>query len=132
MVMAGRTCIRDACVPVLLLLNPVSCSPRGVIWTEVFAPAYAPVETQTFPHPLPRIMNVAEKIDKQVRRLPEQTQAEVLDFVEYLLTKTEQKPVRDEEQEWTRMSLASAMRGLEEESEPEYTEADLEERFSSS
>ncbi|MCS3830962.1 hypothetical protein GGP91_003061 [Salinibacter ruber] len=77
-------------------------------------------------------MNVAEKIDNQVRRLPEQTQAEVLDFVEYLLAKTEQKPVRDEEQEWTRMSLASAMQGLEEESEPEYTEADLEERFSSS
>jgi hypothetical protein len=30
------------------------------------------------------------------------------------------------------LSLASAMRGMEEDSEPEYTEADLEERFSSS
>jgi len=76
-------------------------------------------------------MNVAEKINKQIRRLPEQTQAEVLDFVEYLLTKTEQKSAQ-EEQDWTRLSLASAMRGIEEDSEPEYTEADLEERFSSS
>lgn len=79
-------------------------------------------------------MNVAEKIDKQVRRLPEQTQVEVLDFVEYLLTKTERVQAREREkdQEWTRLSLASAMRGMEEETEPEYTEGDLEERFSSS
>lgn len=77
-------------------------------------------------------MNVAEKINKQVRRLPEQTQAEVLDFVEYLLTKTEEKSAQEERQDWTRLSLASAMRGMEEAPEPEYTEADLEERFSSS
>jgi len=77
-------------------------------------------------------MNVAEKINEQVQRLPEQTQSEVLDFVEYLLTKTEQKSVQEEEQEWTRLSLASAMRGMEEDPEPEYTEADLEESFSSS
>ncbi|MFB6272661.1 MAG: DUF2281 domain-containing protein [Salinibacter sp.] len=77
-------------------------------------------------------MNVAEKITKQVQRLPEQTQAEVLNFVEYLLTKTEQKSAQKEEQDWTRLSLASAMRGIEKDSEPEYTEADLEERFSSS
>lgn len=77
-------------------------------------------------------MNVAEKIVKQVRRLPEQTQVEVLDFVEYLLTKTEREQAREEEQAWTRLSLASAMRGMEEETEPEYTEEDLEERFTSS
>ncbi|WP_263790415.1 DUF2281 domain-containing protein [Salinibacter sp.] len=44
-------------------------------------------------------MKVAEKINKQVQRLPEQTQAEVLDFVEYLLTKTERVQAREEEQE---------------------------------
>lgn len=77
-------------------------------------------------------MNVAEKINKQVQRLPEQTQAEVLDFVEYLLTKTEREQAREEEQEWTGFSLAAAMRGIEEETEPEYTQGDLEERFTSS
>ncbi|WP_103019873.1 DUF2281 domain-containing protein [Salinibacter altiplanensis] len=77
-------------------------------------------------------MDVAEKINKQVRRLPEQTQAEVLDFVKYLLTKTEREQAREDEQEWTRLSLASAMREMEEIPEPEYTKEDLEERFSSS
>jgi hypothetical protein len=56
----------------------------------------------------------------------------MLDFVEYLLTKTEEKSAQEEGQDWTRLSLASAMRGMEEDPEPEYTEADLEERFSSS
>jgi hypothetical protein len=77
-------------------------------------------------------MKVAEKINKQVQRLPEQTQAEVLDFVEYLLTKTERTQTREEDQQWTQFSLASAMRGIGEETEPEYTEGDLEERFTSS
>jgi hypothetical protein len=56
----------------------------------------------------------------------------VLDFVEYLLTKTEQTSAQEEEQDWPQLSLASAMRGMEEDPEPEYPEADLEERFSSS
>jgi hypothetical protein len=77
-------------------------------------------------------MKVAEKINKQVQRLPEKTQAEVFDFVEYLLTKTERVQARKEEQDWTQFSLASAMRGIKEETEPEYTEEDLEERFASS
>jgi anaerobic ribonucleoside-triphosphate reductase len=77
-------------------------------------------------------MNVAEKINKQVRRLPEQTQSEVLDFVEYLLAKAERQQVRREEQEWSRTSVSLAMRGMEDENGPEYTAEDLEERFSSS
>lgn len=77
-------------------------------------------------------MNVAEKINEQVRRLPEPTQVEVLDFVEYLLTKAERKQVREEDQDWSRFSLASAMRGMETEDQPEYTDEDLEERFSTS
>ena len=44
-------------------------------------------------------MDIAEKISEQVQRLPEQTQAEVLDFVEYLLTKTDREHVRKEDQE---------------------------------
>lgn len=89
-------------------------------------------ETQILPYLLPQTMNVAEKINKQVQRLPEQTQAEVLDFVEYLLTKSERDQTQNEEEKWTRLSLASAMRGMEEETDLEYTEEDLEERFSAS
>jgi len=64
-----------------------------------------------------------------VKKLPESSQAEVLDFVEFLFSKTETKsPVR-ENREWTNLSLSSAMRGMEEEDEPQYTSDDLKECF---
>jgi len=66
-------------------------------------------------------MPIAEKIQQHVQRLPTNVQAEVLDFVEYLLAKTE----RQEEREWSDLSLASALRGMEEEETPLYTPADL-------
>jgi hypothetical protein len=75
-------------------------------------------------------MSITEKINDRVRQLPERTQAEVLDFVEYLLTKAERKQARGEEREWSRQSLSLAMRGMENENGPEYTVQDLEERFS--
>lgn len=77
-------------------------------------------------------MNVTEKINERVQQLPERTQSEVLDFVEYLLAKAERQQVRQEEHEWSRTSLSLAMRGMEDENGPEYTADDLEERFSSS
>lgn len=77
-------------------------------------------------------MSVREKINDRVQQLPERTQAEVLDFVEYLLAKAEREQARREEREWSRHSLSLAMRGIENESGPEYTAEDLEERFSSS
>ena len=76
-------------------------------------------------------MSVAEKIDERVRQLPERTQAEVLDFVKYLLTKEEWRQARHEEQEWSRL-VSLAMRGMEDEDGPEYTSEDFEERFSAS
>lgn len=76
-------------------------------------------------------MSVTEKINDRIRQLPERTQAEVLDFVEYLLAKAERKQARREEREWSRQSLSLAMRGMEDENGPEYTIEDLEERFSS-
>jgi len=66
-------------------------------------------------------MPIAEKIHQHVQRLPTNVQAEVLDFIEYLLAKTE----RQEEREWSDLSLTSAMRGMEEEETPLYTPADL-------
>jgi len=76
-------------------------------------------------------MSVTEKINERVQQLPERTQAEVLDFVEYLLAKAERQQARREEREWSRQSISLAMRGIEED-DPEYTAEDLEERFFSS
>jgi hypothetical protein len=77
-------------------------------------------------------MSVTEEINDRVQQLPERTQAEVLDFVEYLLAKAEREQARREEREWSRLSVLLAMRGIENENGPEYTTEDLEEYFSSS
>ena len=69
-------------------------------------------------------MAVADVIYDKVKALPELTQHEVLDFVEYLSLK-----LREEEVRWSELSLAVALRGLEEEVWPEYGEEDLQERW---
>jgi hypothetical protein len=66
-------------------------------------------------------MSITEAIRQHVQRLPASLQAEVLDFVEYLLAKTERREAR----EWSDLSLAFAMRGMEGEEIPTYTAADL-------
>lgn len=75
-------------------------------------------------------MNVAEKINQYVEKLPEKSQAEVLDFVEFLLNKSEQAFADRQRQEWTKGSLLSAMRGIDQETEPTYTSDDIKEHFS--
>lgn len=75
-------------------------------------------------------MQVAEKIHKNVQRLPEIFQVEVLDFVEYLITKSERELLRQEELEWSNFSLDSAMSGMEDEEVPTYTMKDLKVVFS--
>jgi hypothetical protein len=52
-------------------------------------------------------------------------QAEVLDFVEYLVAKAE----RQEKAEWSTLSVAFAMRGMEDETEAVYTTVDLKDVF---
>ena len=69
-------------------------------------------------------MTVADVIYDKVRGLPELTQHEVLDCVEYLSLK-----LREEEACWSELSLAAALRGLEEEVWPEYSEEDLKEKW---
>jgi hypothetical protein len=61
-----------------------------------------------------------QKIQLYIEKLPLSYQEEVVDFLAYLLAKVE----RQEELEWSRFSLASAMRGMEDEPS-EYTIADL-------
>jgi hypothetical protein len=70
-------------------------------------------------------MALAEKIQQYVDRLPARFQAEVLDFVEYLVTKAEREAARQEERVWSDLSLAFAMRGMEDEDTPIYTLSDL-------
>jgi len=67
-------------------------------------------------------MSLEDKIIQQVHDLPENKKAEVLDFVEYLKTKSEEK-------DWSDLSLSSAMRGMENEDTP-YSLDDLKESFS--
>lgn len=66
-------------------------------------------------------MALLEQIQHSVQKLPPTIQIEVLDYVEYLLAKSD----RREELEWSELSLALAMRGMEDEAGPEYTLADL-------
>ena len=56
-------------------------------------------------------MTIDEKIQQYAQKLPRSFQEELLDFVEYLLTKAEQQ----EKREWASLSLASAMRDMEDE-----------------
>jgi hypothetical protein len=54
-------------------------------------------------------VNVAERITQGIQTLPESAQAEVLDFTEFLKKKTR----AEENADWSAMSLARAMRGIE-------------------
>ena len=69
-------------------------------------------------------MTIAELIRKKVKLLPEPTQQEVLDFVDYLLQKSRQEDVL-----WSKLSLRWALRGLEDEEWPEYDAQDLKEKW---
>ncbi len=53
-------------------------------------------------------MTLDEKIQQYVQKLPRSFQEELLDFVEYLVMKAEQQ----EQQEWSSLSLSSAMRDM--------------------
>ncbi len=77
-------------------------------------------------------MTVIEKIQQRVLILPESMQTQVLDFVEFLLSKSASIPQEALEDvdnlSWSNLSLAMAMRGMEDEEEP-YTLGDLKETF---
>lgn len=68
-------------------------------------------------------MLVSKKIEKYAQKLPEALQFEVLDYIEYLLSKS--KPEMDENADWSNLSVVMMMRGMEDEPTPEYTIDDL-------
>jgi Protein of unknown function (DUF2281) len=75
-------------------------------------------------------MTLTDKIQASVQKLPTAYQAEVLDFVEYLLAKTTRDAREQEESLWSALSLTLAMRGMEDEDTHQYTEADFKVIFS--
>lgn len=77
-------------------------------------------------------MLLIEKLESDLQKLPIDLQQEVMDFVEFLLTKVEQNAARQEEVEWSRAGLAYMMQRLDEEEgedAPVYTLNDLKVRY---
>jgi len=75
-------------------------------------------------------MLATEKIHQYVQLLLESLQVEVLDFIEYLLSKAEREVAKQDELDWSGLSLQPAMRGMEDEEAPMYTPSDLKVVFS--
>jgi len=74
-------------------------------------------------------MTTTQHIIQHLNSLPDSEQREVLDFVEFLESRRKHLDAREEDAAWSSFSLASAMRGMEDEETP-YTLADLKESFS--
>ena len=74
-------------------------------------------------------MTTEQAIVQQLKSLPDSAKREVLDFVEFLTARRKELTATEEDNAWSAFSLASAMRGMEDE-ETSYTLADLKERFS--
>ena len=60
-------------------------------------------------------MTMAERILQHVQSLPASAQARVLGFVESIEAETHLSRGRQEEAEWSELSLSQALRGLEDE-----------------
>jgi hypothetical protein len=69
-------------------------------------------------------MVLSEKIQEYIQKLPPSFQEELFDYLEFLLAKAER-----EDKEWSRLLLASAMHGMEDEPAI-YTVADLKIKYS--
>ncbi|MDQ3063675.1 MAG: DUF2281 domain-containing protein [Acidobacteriota bacterium] len=76
-----------------------------------------------------RGMVVTEQINSKLQRLPTLYQQEVLHFIEFLSQKAMRVEAETEEKLWSDFSLTQAMRGLEDDDTPKYTEADLKEKW---
>ncbi|MCX5643201.1 MAG: DUF2281 domain-containing protein [Phycisphaerae bacterium] len=74
-------------------------------------------------------MTTAQAILEHLKSLPDSARREVLDFIKFLESRREELIQREEDAAWSHFSLASAMRGMEDEETP-YTVADLKESFS--
>ncbi len=73
-------------------------------------------------------MSTVEETVRLMKGLPDQLQAEVRDFVKSLVSGEESKAVV-QDRDWTNLSLAGAMREMENEEGPTYSPSDLREVF---
>ena len=73
-------------------------------------------------------MTTVQAIAQHIEALPEDTRREVLDFVEFLEFRSRPSARHEGDAAWSSLSMASAMRGMEDEFSP-YTTADLKEVF---
>ena len=73
-------------------------------------------------------MTTAEAIIQHLKALPDSAQRKVLGFVEFLESRRKDGTLREDDVSWSDFSLASAMRGMEDE-DSIYTRADLKESF---
>ena len=74
-------------------------------------------------------MSNLELINRKIQKLPEPFQKEVLDFIEFLATKTLRQNTRKEDLEWYNLSLNTAMRNLDDDEFPTYCETDFREKW---
>lgn len=74
-------------------------------------------------------MTATEQIADRLQKLPPLLQREVLAFIDFLAQRVAQGEDAGEEAEWTSFSLDQAMKGQENEDSPEYSEADLKEKW---
>ena len=65
-------------------------------------------------------MVMSRKIHEYIEKLPPAYEEEIIDFLAYLLSKSE----RDENRDWSKVSITYAMRDMEDEPS-EYSIADL-------
>ena len=70
------------------------------------------------------LVSTAESIFEKTKTLPGPLQNEVLNFVEFL-----QKKQAPPEDDWPALSLTTALRGIEDEEWPAYSESDLVEKW---
>lgn len=74
-------------------------------------------------------MTTVDRISQQVNHLPESFQKQVLDYIEFLVSKTKRENSRHEDLEWFSLSVTSAMRDMDDEDGPIYDKADLKEKW---
>ncbi|WPF87590.1 hypothetical protein WEU38_12265 [Cyanobacterium aponinum AL20118] len=70
-------------------------------------------------------MSIKELINQKIENLSESEQMKVLNLIDIV----QQETLKTENQLWSQFSLEQAMKGLENDLIPEYTEADLIEKW---
>jgi len=71
-------------------------------------------------------MTITEEIQKKVAALPEEFQRQVLDYLEFLSSKISDKKEHDE---WSKFSVESALRNLEDEETSIYEKVSFKEKW---